>query len=233
MSHAQYNTFQIWIKKGHRLYTYLDETCRHAKNLYNTTNFYVRQIFTALRQQKPLEPLQKEVLDTLVQYIEMMNERQQKAYASRAAKKQRKPADKQPELHCKLFELPTKENPYVDYEFLDCLFKVMEHENYRALPTQSSQWVIKSVFHNWKSFFASIKDYCQHPEKYKGKPRIPKYCRDKEKEIQFTNQDCVITDGKFLKFPKTKLRLNIGKLGYTQGTLRQVRVIPKVRAIRR
>ncbi len=34
----------------------------------------------------------------------------------------------------------------------------------------------------------------------------------------------------FLKFPKTKLQLNIGKLGFTEGKLKQVRVIPKYNA---
>jgi putative transposase len=37
----------------------------------------------------------------------------------------------------------------------------------------------------------------------------------------------VIKEGKFLKFPKTKQQLNIGKLGYTEGKLKQVRVVPK------
>ncbi|CEI83334.1 hypothetical protein BN997_03240 [Oceanobacillus oncorhynchi] len=30
-----------------------------------------------------------------------------------------------------------------------------------------------------------------------------------------------------MKFPKTKERLNIGKLGFTEGRLKQVRLIPK------
>ena len=33
------------------------------------------------------------------------------------------------------------------------------------------------------------------------------------KEVEFTNQDCVIKENKYLKFPKTKEKLNIGKLG--------------------
>ena len=88
--------------------------------------------------------------------------------------------------------------------------------DYRSLPAQSSQAVMKIVFQNWKSFFASLKDYKVNPTKYKGRPRIPKYSRSKEKEVIFTNQDCVIKNNKFLKFPKTKERLNIGKLGYVK-----------------
>jgi putative transposase len=227
MSETQYKTFQVWTKKGHRLFPYFQQMCQHAKNVHNTTNFYIRQVYTAYRQETPLLPLQQEVLDSLHQYIVPMNERQGKAYRLRVAKEQQKPLDQRKDITCHSFALPSKENPYVDYHFLDSLFKAMKQVNYRSLPTQSSQWVMKCVFQNWKSFFASIKDYRQHPEKYKGIPRIPTYCRANEKEILFTNQDCVIKDHKYLKFPKTKQRLPIGKVGHVNGKLKQVRVIPK------
>jgi putative transposase len=227
MPDTHYKTFQIWVKKGHRLFPYLQQMCQNAKNLYNVNNFYVRQIYTAYRQGKPLQPLQKEVLDTLQQHIEGMNERQLQAYESKVAKEHQKPVQQRVEIRYHRFELPSEESPNIDYHFLDSLFKVMGQTDYRALPTQSSQWVMKTVFQNWRSFFASLKDYRLHPEKYTGKPRIPAYSRAKEKEIQFTNQDCVIKEGKFLKFPKTKQQLNIGKLGYTEGKLKQVRIVPK------
>ncbi|MEH7460328.1 transposase, partial [Bacillus sp. JJ1127] len=135
--------------------------------------------------------------------------------------------EKQKEVKCNLFSAPTTEKPYVDYNFLDALFKVMIQNDYRTLPTQSSQSIMKNVFQNWKSFFASLKDHKKNPNKYTGRPRIPKYICSSEKEILYTNQDCVIKNDKFLKFPKTKLQLNIGKLGFTEGKLKQVRVIPK------
>jgi putative transposase len=227
MSDTQYKTFQVWIKKGHRLFPYFEQMCQQAKNVHNTTNFYIRQVFTSYRQEMPLQPLQQEVLDTLQHYIGPMNERQDKAYRSRIAREQQKPLDQRKDITCNTFSLPSKDNPYVDYHFLDSLFKAMKQADYRSLPTQSSQWVMKNVFQNWTSFFASIKDYRKHPEKYKGTPRIPTYCRANQKEILFTNQDCVMKDEKYLKFPKTKQRLNIGKLGCVKGKLKQVRVIPK------
>jgi putative transposase len=227
MSDTQYKTFQVWIKKGHSLFSYFEQMCQYAKNVHNTTNFYIRQVYTAYRQETSLQPLQQKVLDTLQQYIVQMNEGQDKAYRLRMAREQQKPLDQRKDITCNQFALPSKENFYVDYHFLDSLFKAMKQADYRSLPTQSSQWVMKSVFQNWKSFFASIKDYRQYPEKYKGRPRIPTYCRAKEKEILFTNQDCVIKDHKYLKFPKTKQRLSIGKVGRVDGKLKQVRVIPK------
>ncbi|MDD1368038.1 hypothetical protein PTB13_08090, partial [Bacillus sp. MHSD17] len=35
---SNYKTLQIWIKKGHRMYSYFQECCHNAKNMYNTTN---------------------------------------------------------------------------------------------------------------------------------------------------------------------------------------------------
>ncbi|MFS0725896.1 RNA-guided endonuclease InsQ/TnpB family protein [Paenibacillus sp. 1P07SE] len=206
---VEYRTFQVWIKPGHRLFPYLDETCRHANNLYNTANFYIRQVFTSMRLPGACQPLQRQVMDTICAHMDAMNER-------RSAKNP-----------CHPFVLPTPEQPFVSYAFLDALFKVMNQPDYRALPAQSSQGVLKVVFQNWASFFASMKAYRQHPERFTGKPKIPGYARNKVKEVVFSNQECVIKEGKFLKFPRTKMQLNIGKLGCKNGKLMQVRGVPR------
>ncbi len=57
MADATYKTFQIWIKDSHRLFPYFEQMCLDAKHLYNTTNFYIRQVYTSFRQDKPLQPL--------------------------------------------------------------------------------------------------------------------------------------------------------------------------------
>lgn len=205
---VMYRTHQVWIKPGHRLFAYLDEACQNAKNLYNTTNFFIRQVFTAFGRNEPLQPLQQHVMDILDSQLEAMNE-------IRGVNNRARP-----------FERPSQEKSFVSYSFLDALFKVMEQPDYRALPAQSSQGIMKVVFQNWKGFFASMKDYRKHPEKYSGKPNIPGYARRPMKEVVFSNQDCVIKEQKFLKLPKTKLQLNIGKLGCIDGQLKQVRVVP-------
>lgn len=224
---TNYKTMQIWVKEGHRMYGYFQKMCRNAKNMHNTTNFYIRQVITGLTQEKELQPLQQEVLDTIQLHLPKINDNQLLAYQKRVEKEKLKPIDEQKEIICHLFDKPSKEKPYVDYNFLDALFKSMIQNDYRSLPTQSSQGIMRTVFQNWKSFYASLREYKINPSKFKGRPRIPRYSRAKEKEVSFSNQDCVIKDKKFLKFPKTKERLNIGKLGYTEGKLKQIRVLPK------
>lgn len=226
-NNSNYRTHQFWIKKGHRMYAYFETVCQNAKNLYNSTNFYVRQVYTALTQDKPLQPLQIEVLQTLKQNIEKMNELQRKAYVRKLEKEKVKPIENQKNVKCNTFAFPSKEEPFVSYGFLDCLFKVIEQENYRSLPTQSSQGIMRLLFQNWNSFFASLKEYRVNPSKFKGKPRIPKYIKTNVKDVVFTNQDCVIKKQKYLKFPLTSLQLNIGKIGCNEGRLKQVRVIPQ------
>ncbi|KAA9032429.1 transposase, partial [Niallia endozanthoxylica] len=222
-----YSTQQIWIKKGHRLYTYFQTMCENSKHLFNTTNFYIRQVYTALTSDKELHPIQKEVLDCLAAHIGSMNKVQQDAYDKRLAKEQQKPVEHRKEVKCHLFSLPDPSHPYVSYTFLDALFKSMKQNDYQSLPIQSSQMTMKTVFQNWKSFFASLKDWKANPSKYTGKPNIPRYSRATMKEVELTNQDCVVKENKWLKFPKTKEKLNIGRLGSTSNKLKSVRVIPK------
>ena len=103
----------------------------------------------------------------------------------------------------------------------------MKQKDYYSLPGQINQQVLKNVVQNWKSFFESLKDYKMHPEKYSGRPSIPGYLpKGGRKETILSNQICTIKEGKYLKFPKTKLRLNIGKLANLKG-YQQVRIIPK------
>ena len=85
---------------------------------------------------------------------------------------------------------------------------------------------MNEVFEAWKAFFRSRKDYAKYPEKYKGKPGPPGYARKGGcKTITFSNQTCVIKKGKYLKLPKTKQLLNIGKLG-ALGRLKEVKAVP-------
>ncbi|OZU89375.1 transposase [Virgibacillus indicus] len=222
-----YKTLQIWVKKGHRMHDYFQTMCQSAKNMHNTTNFYIRQVFTALKQKKELQPYQKEVLETIQTHLPKINDNQMIAYQRRIEKEKVKPELQQKEVKCNLFGMPSTENPYVSYHFLDALFKSMAQHDYRSLPAQSSQGIMKNVFQNWRSFYSSLREYKSNPTKFKARPKIPGYCRLKVKEISFSNQDCVIKENKFLKFPKTKEKLNIGKLGCTEGKLKQIRVIPK------
>lgn len=100
-----------------------------------------------------------------------------------------------------------------------------ESENYRSLPAQTAQQILKLLDKSWLSFFRAIKEWKKHPEKFKARPRIPGYKRkDGEHILILTSQQCRIKGGE-VKFPKL--------LGMTVKTrldgvsLREVRVVPQ------
>jgi putative transposase len=66
---------------------------------------------------------------------------------------------------------------YLSYEEMHQRMK--SHEAYQALPRKVSQQVLRLLDKNWKSFFAACKAYQKHPEKFLGRPKLPKY-KDKQ-----------------------------------------------------
>lgn len=116
---------------------------------------------------------------------------------------------------------------WIRYNELDKIVKNKENDfDYRNMPLGSSaQQCLKLLDKNWKSFFASIKDYNNNPSKYLGRPKLPKYKPKNGRHILIlTNQNCKIKNG-YIKFPK-KFKGLLIKTKIRNG-LQQVRVIPK------
>ena len=116
---------------------------------------------------------------------------------------------------------------YISYNKLDKIMQNLINENnevnYKILPSQTSQQILRLLDKNWKSFFKSIKDWKKNSLKYSGKPKLPKY-KDKNGRyvLIFTGQNqCKLKDG-YIHFPK-KLK------GFTLKTkvdnVQQVRMI--------
>lgn len=76
--------------------------------------------------------------------------------------------------------------------------------DYTAMPTaQAAQQTLRLLDKNWKSFFASIKDWSKNKDKYFGRPKLPNYVGKKGRKILIvTNQNCKLKDG-ILHFPKS------------------------------
>lgn len=50
-----------------------------------------------------------------------------------------------------------------------------DSEPYKNIGSNTGQETLRILDKNWKSFFASIKDWKEHPQKYLGRPKLPKY----------------------------------------------------------
>jgi putative transposase len=53
--------------------------------------------------------------------------------------------------------------------------QIKAHEAYRALPAKVSNSILIHLHKAWKSFFESIEEWKAHPEKFLGRPKLPKY----------------------------------------------------------
>lgn len=113
---------------------------------------------------------------------------------------------------------------YIKYKTMDKMLQ--QTKEYKALMSQSSQCLLQVLDKSWKSFMVAIKDWIQHPEKYLGKPNIPKY---KKKDGRFTwflkNNQTYIKDG-YLNF---RLKVFNGYKFKTnaKGRLISIRFVPK------
>jgi len=132
-----------------------------------------------------------------------------------------------------------KNGEWMRYSELDKILKKdLEYPDYKAMPTaQAAQQVLRLLDKNWKSFFAAIKDWKEHKDKYLGRPKLPKY---KKKDGRFvlvlTNQNCKYINGK-IKFPKnfkgfevvpefSKLSTEDTDSGRVFRSFQQIRFIP-------
>lgn len=52
---------------------------------------------------------------------------------------------------------------------------IKSHEAYQALPRKVSNQVLLQLHHAWKAFFAAMEEWREHPEKFLGRPKPPKY----------------------------------------------------------
>lgn len=117
-----------------------------------------------------------------------------------------------------------KNNKWVRYHQLATDLK--NDENFKALPSKVSQLVLMNLDRNWKSFFKAIKEWKKNPEKFKGKPNLPKY-KHKTKGrnlLTYNNQAFSKKELKrgFIVPSQTKLKIPCDK-----ENIMEVRIIPK------
>ena len=128
---------------------------------------------------------------------------------------------------------------FVTYHYRQAIFKQQEYftefemsklctefnqVDYRNLPAQTSQQVIKQVFINFKSWIQAKKEFIKNPHKFKGCPKLPGFKTGKKQNlVVFTNQNARLKNG-FIYFPKSSLLKPI-KTNLT--SFQQVRIVPK------
>ncbi len=119
------------------------------------------------------------------------------------------------------------EGMYRDY--LDIQKTVQNSEAYQAMPAKVSQQILMILDRNWKSFLAANQSYKNSPEKFLGRPKLPKY---KNKE---TGRNLLVYTIQALSQPQLNQRIIHPSQTQiylkTQGErsqIKQVRIVPRL-----
>lgn len=201
------------VKENHTLYSKFEEITFASKNLYNLSNYYIRQVFIfcdKIKNNIPLDNKQLEFLEEMNKKVNDYNE-----FKNNNLKKKSKKIRK--------LDFFGPDNKTIKYDFLNFIMK--DTPEYKNLYAQASQQCLKLLEKNWKSFFVSIKDWKKNPTKYSGKPKLPKYLKKNGRNIVILTNQLVKHYDNQLIFPKKidnfKLETKIN------GKFQQVRVLPR------
>ena len=110
---------------------------------------------------------------------------------------------------------------FSEYELVG-LMQEYNEENFRSLPANTSQQVIKFLFKNIKSWQKSRKSYIKNPSNFSGRPKLPKY-KKYFSELYFTSTQVKLKNG-FIHFPKM---VGIAPMKTNVPNINCCRVIPK------
>ena len=113
---------------------------------------------------------------------------------------------------------------WLKYRELDVMLN--SSEPYKQLMSQPSQEVLRVLTRMWKSFFAAMRSWKQHPEQHLGMPKIPGY---KAKDGRFPwfikNNSCYVDDENVLHFQIKRLHGVTFRM-HQAGKLLGIRFIP-------
>ena len=104
----------------------------------------------------------------------------------------------------------------ISYTHLEKMMRVTENADFfSGLPRQTAQQMVKQSVTDFKNWLASLREYKKHPEKYLGKPKMPRYKKSDLTTVIITNQDAVLYRddiGMSLKLPLQKQGLYFSNL---------------------
>ena len=117
----------------------------------------------------------------------------------------------------------------ISYTHIEKMMRVTENADFfSGLPRQTAQQMVKQTVTDFKNWLASLREYKKHPEKYLGKPKMPRYKKSDLTTVIITNQDAVLYRddiGMSLKLPLQKQRLYFSNL-FSDPVLKEVKIKP-------
>lgn len=206
-----YSVVKFQIRQGNEFFDYCDRLTKAANNLYNAALFRVRQVLTFTNKpQSQWTANEWEVFHELESALPLMNQ---------VSKHQH-------------YQMPSAGKTFLSYMFLNTLLHVTNNPDYTSenISAHTAQATLKKVVANMKSFYAAIREYSKAPEKFTGRPKLPKYGKPgSNRTVEISNQECVIyakaDGGAEIKLPKIHKRFDIGDTSII-GKLMQASIVP-------
>ena len=121
------------------------------------------------------------------------------------------------------------EGKFLRYLETERYFRDNNNVDYFAIPTASSQQILRLVDKNLKSYFALLKKYKKDPKSLNGCPRFPKYkdSRKGRSVLIFTGSNQIRLKNNQVVFPN-KLKIKPLTTKIPKGSkINEVRIIPK------
>ncbi len=111
---------------------------------------------------------------------------------------------------------------------VEIFHQIKSHEAYQALPRKVSNQVLIQLHEAWKSFFEALAEWKEHPEKFLGRPKLPRY-KPKSEGRNLLVYEWKAVSKRALKGGMISLTGlgDLVKTKVTRETLYQVRIIPK------
>ena len=189
-------------------FAYLDYACLCANNMYNISNFYIRNLMTGLKKASGLRTSnEKDVIRIVSEAIPPVNEALKAKHGQKVKKimadkslsvDERK--EKAAKVKCAQFSIPTEEKWFAGYNLLDAIFKQTDNPDYRAHHSHLIQNAISDCTEAWTSFFEQPSD-----GNGLGKKHLPGYRkRGGRSTAVFSNISCSVKHGQ-LVFPYAQL----------------------------
>lgn len=116
---------------------------------------------------------------------------------------------------------------YLNYNAINRILIDEKQFDMYQLPIKVSNQTLMMLDKNWKSFFASIKDYKKNPDKYLGRPSLPKYL-DKENGRFVVIYEKGAISKKRLKHGVVSLSKTNIEVTSKQQNISMVRIVPRL-----
>ena len=113
-----------------------------------------------------------------------------------------------------------------ELNFNQLYHKVSKSDDYQALPTKVSKQIIRRLDSAWSSYFSALREWKKQPNKFLGKPKIPKY-KHKTKGRNILPYPDESIYKKTLKQGICHLSMSEIKIPTSQTEIIETRIIPK------